>query len=255
MPTTSEEYQIVTENARTVRFPVIFLVLVTLLVAAIFYLVLLASERSIHHAVIKTSESANENISRLFIREFYPDLAADLALEQRQEGAHSPLDSPALARIKFRIHAFVQASNLLDIVIIDRDATVRFADNFSQIGRSLRNSPAIEHALRGSVSSEIRRQPLEGGGGWMDIIVTTAPLRSAQQQIVGVVEIHADRSPLVRGVDEYHNRLRADLIPLILALLLAVVGIIWRFYALIARIQVECQAVSRRPSFDFDQLE
>jgi hypothetical protein len=203
-------------------------------------------DASINKAITDATQAANSTVTKLFINEVYPRLAAYLDLEQAQPLDSKGLTGDALAETDRTIRSFMLGSDIMKIKIYARNSMTIYSTDLSQIGEDRSQNPALNSALQGIPGSQIthRGKFSSGDGGVFekDWVASYIPIRNKTGIVMGVVEIYTDRTSVVANVVGSNDQLHAAMLITQVLIFVLIVLLVWSLWSPLAIISKEQDA-------------
>jgi hypothetical protein len=235
------------------KFPYIFLLISVLLIAGLYFVIVFSLEKALSAAIIEATEAGNAAVTRIFINEVYPELEKDLALNSNK----TALSADAFQRVDQRVRRFMIGTDILKAKLYNNAGITLYSSDPSQVGENKLGNSGMNSALQGVPASQVtfrgKFSALDGQVFDRDLVASYIPIRDDSQRVIGVAELYADRSPVIRYSRELVLEVKSELIPLLITILLLVSLIIWRFTSYVTRLRIE-MAFGQRNDTDVQSL-
>lgn len=224
-------------------FPFVFLAVNIFLVIGIYFIISQSVERSLTSAITNSTQASNAAVTRLFINEIYPDLAAEISLTANPAMAKDALSPEEVDHVDERVRQFMFGTDILKAKIYNINGVTVYSSDLSQIGENKSGNMGFDSAIRGVPASQVTHRgnfsALDGEVFDRDLVASYIPIYQKSGEIVGVAELYTDRSSVIIYSAQLSNELKIELLPLLASLLLAIAMIVWRFQMIITRLRVQ----------------
>ncbi|MBF0590396.1 MAG: hypothetical protein HQL53_14840 [Magnetococcales bacterium] len=235
-----------TEQVRAhprLKFPFLSLFFALVLIISIYFVITASVWQALNSSVTRATQAGNAAITRIFINEVYPALREDLNLTADSRAVKSALTEQELGRVDARVRAFMFGTDILKAKIFTIDGNTIYSSDLSQVGDDKKSYPGFEAAMRGKPTSKVtHRDSFSGLAGEVygrDLVASYIPIRDRSDEIIGVAELYTDRSTTLEDTQRLMIAVKAELIPMLTGILLAIALIIWRFSNHIAQIRIQ----------------
>ncbi|MEO5342888.1 MAG: hypothetical protein H7842_06045 [Gammaproteobacteria bacterium SHHR-1] len=232
-----------THPQRRIRFPSLLLLISLALLLGVYYLISQTLGAYLSQAITETTQAGNATLTRVFVNDLYPRLAADLGLSGNPRQMKQQLSAEELARVDQAVRKFMFGTDILKIKLFNLDGVTLYSSEPAQVGEKKADYPGFRAASRGRAASEISFRDefsaFEGKLFRRDLVSSYIPIRAADDSIIGVTEIYTDRTGMMGLANELGLRLKAQLIPLLAVILFLLAAIVWRFSYQLTRLRVE----------------
>ena len=157
-------------------------------------------ERMLLSQVQAVTEAANVAFTRLFVNEAWNELRPMLDIEAK---AH-PRNNPSLSDVDMRVRRFAKGTDLIKVKIYNMQGLTVYSSDPSQLGEDKANNNGFLAAARGRVVSETNYRgkfgAFDGELYERNLVSSYVPVRGVQG-VEAVVEIYADRTTSIEGVE------------------------------------------------------
>lgn len=213
------------------------------LIVGIYFIITNSVERSLTSAITTSTEASNAAVTRLFINEIYPDLAVDIGLTNDPTKVKSSLSEDEIKYVDNRVREFMFGTDILKAKIYNINGVTLYSSDFSQIGDNKSGNAGFDSAIKGIAASQVTHRgqfsALDGEVFKRDLVASYIPIYNEARDIIGVAELYTDRSGVIEYAKQLSNELKIELLPLLAVIMLAVSLVIWRFQAIVTRLQVK----------------
>lgn len=162
-------------------------------------------ERMLLKQVQTVTEAANVAFTRLFVNEAWEELRPKLDMEVKQH----PRFNPALSDVDMRVRRFAKGTDLIKVKIYNMQGVTVYSSDPTQLGEGKSQNKGFMEAVRGRVASETNYRGKFGAfdGELYDrnLVSSYVPVRGFQG-IEAVVEVYADRTTSIDGVQAAMNK-------------------------------------------------
>ena len=180
---------------RTARFAAILIVFAVGAVAGV-----LAFERMLLNQVQAVTETANVAFTRIFVNEAWDELRPLIDMEART----NPRDNLSLRELDLRVRRFTKGTDLIKVKIYNMQGLTVYSSDPAQLGENKASNKGFQAASQGRVASETNYRgkfgAFDGELYQRNMVSSYVPVKGASG-IEAVVEIYADRTTSVEGVD------------------------------------------------------
>ncbi|MDE1546120.1 EAL domain-containing protein [Dechloromonas agitata] len=146
------------------------------------------------------AERRNIEMVQIFENSLHGPLAA-LLTDSVGRDARSLQATEDLARLSESALALMQDTSVFQVKVYNRLGDVIFSTDSRQIGQSRFDSPGFKAAIKGGVSSDLLRRGTlnagEKGRTPADVLASFIPIRSNDQAVAGVFELHQNVTPFI----------------------------------------------------------
>lgn len=210
---------------------------VIVLGVVVHYVASRALSESLERAVVTASETANEDLTQLFINDVYDALEPTIRLSSNISQQNDALRQEEYERINKRIREFMVGTDFLKIKLYNLKGITLYSSDPRQLGADYSTNLGFVSALRGvpfSVS-ELRSE-FNGYSGVVydrDVVSSYVPIRRSMDgansagRIVGVAEIYADRTEAMHKVRDESAELSFLLALGMFIALVFMAGVVW----------------------------
>lgn len=187
-------------------------------------------EEAMRSSLTGATQASNATVTRLFVNEVYPKADRILQLSSNAT-VKDKLDNDELAKLDTLVRSFIFGSDVLKVKIYNKRGITLYSTDFSQIGDDKSKSLPFLAAVQGMPASQItHRGQFEASEGEVynrDLVSSYIPIRAANNTIIGVAELYADRTPAIRTVDSHLDTLSAQLLLSISVAIILMLGMLW----------------------------
>lgn len=157
-------------------------------------------ERMLLNQVQAVAEAANVAFTRLFVNEAWKELRPMMDFEVKVQ----PSENPLLRDIDLRVRRFTKGTDLIKVKIYNLQGMTVYSSDPAQLGEDKSGNKGFQAAAKGRVASETTYRgkfgAFDGELFQRNLVSSYVPVKG-EQEVEAVVEVYADRTTSMEGVE------------------------------------------------------
>jgi hypothetical protein len=157
-------------------------------------------ERMLLNQVQAVTEAANVAFTRLFVNETWNELRPMMDMDAKTH----PRNNPQLRAVDMRVRRFAKGTDLIKVKIYNMQGLTVYSSDPAQLGEDKAGNKGFQAASQGRVASETNYRgkfgALDGELYQRNLVSSYVPVKG-DKGVEAVVEVYADRTTSIEGVD------------------------------------------------------